>query len=193
MSVVELTTLADVREFLQKQGTDTTQDGVIQHLITRASETINRQVGVFLPAETDVDKTFVWRGGPLALQPYFARDVTAVSLDSDRTSPLALEESGWRLRPKPPRDGVYRWLTFPSYAAPFDGEREVTVTGDWGFETVPWDVAHWTIVTVATWLRRDVSAFSTTLRLDEDRLERPDALPSAVMRGLARYMQPEAS
>jgi hypothetical protein len=129
----------------------------------------------------------------LSLHPYFLREVTDVSLDSDGTSPLALIEANWRLRPKPPQDGVYRWLHFPSYAAPFDGEREVTVTGDWGFETVPWDVGHWTIVTVATWLRRDVSAFSTTLRLDEDRLERPDALPSAVMRGLARYAQPKGT
>jgi len=190
-AVVELASLRDVRGFLQKTGTDNVQDDIIQQLITRASETINRNVAEFLPVENDTAKTFVWRGGPLSLHPYFARDVTAVSLDTDTTATV-LDETDWRLRPKPPRDGVYRWIHFPGHAAQFAGEREVTVTGDWGFETVPPDVAHWAIVTVATWLRRDVSAFSTTLRLDEDRLERPDALPSAVMRGLARYMQPKA-
>jgi hypothetical protein len=42
-------------------------------------------------------------------------------------------------------------------------------------------------VTVALWLKRDVSAFSRTFNLDEGRTERPDALPSAVTAILAPY------
>jgi hypothetical protein len=39
---------------------------------------------------------------------------------------------------------------------------------------------------VALWLRRDVSAFTTTYNLDESRVERPEALPSAVRAMLER-------
>jgi hypothetical protein len=52
------------------------------------------------------------------------------------------------------------------------------------------DLTHACIVTVAIWLKRDVSAFSRTFNLDEQRTERPDALPSAVARMLAQYRTP---
>jgi hypothetical protein len=52
---------------------------------------------------------------------------------------------------------------------------------------VPPNVEQAAIITVATWLRRDVSAFSTTFDLDEQKVERPEALPSAVTRMLAPY------
>lgn len=186
----DLTTLAAVRRFLQKNdATNTTQDTVIQELISRASDQINQTIA-FFPAQTAASKTFVWRGGPLSLWPYFLGTVTSVTLDTETSYTTTATSDNYRLRPKPAREGVYRWLTFPSYSVTPGLEREITIVGDWGFTTIPDRVEHWAIVTVATWLRRDVSAFSTTLRLDEDRLERPDALPSAVVRGLSRYAAP---
>lgn len=186
----DLTTLAAVRRFLQKNdSTNTTQDTVIQELITRASDQINHTIA-FFPAQTAATKTFVWRGGPLSLWPYFLGTVTSVTLDTETSYTTTVATDNYRLRPKPAHEGVYRWLTFPGYTVTTGAEREVTIVGDWGFSTIPERVEHWAIVTVATWLRRDVSAFSTTLRLDEDRLERPDALPSAVVRGLSRYAAP---
>lgn len=190
-SGVDLTTLAAVRRFLQKNdATNTTQDQIIQELITRASTQINRTIAYF-PAEVAASKTFVWRGGPISLHPYFLGTVTTATLDTDTSSTTLVAAANYRLRPKPSPTGLYRWLTLPSYTITPGTEREVTIVGNWGFTTIPADVGHWTIVTVATWLRRDVSAFSTTLRLDEDRLERPDALPSAVVRGLSWYTTPK--
>ena len=195
VTLADLTTRAAVREFLHKNNADTVQDEVIDSLITRASAAIGHEIARFLPAETG-SKTFLWRGGPLGLHPYFARTVTAVSLDSDASSPTVLTASDWRLRGKPAGDGVYRWLHFPAYQQFYvvGAVSEVTVTGNWGFASlseVPADVQHWAIVTVATWLRRDAAAFSTTFRLDDERLERPEALPSAVRAGLAHYRTPE--
>jgi hypothetical protein len=65
--------------------------------------------------------------------------------------------------------------------------RQVEVTATWGWTSVPADVEHATIVTTGIWLRRDVSAFSTTYVLDEDRVERPESLPSAVRAMLGPY------
>jgi hypothetical protein len=192
MAAGDLTSLAAVRAFLQKNdATNTTQDAVISSLITRASTQINRTIAYF-PAETAATKTFVWRGGPLPLHPYFLRTATTITLDTETSYTTVATSDNYRLRPKPSPDSVYRWIDFPSYTIRAGYEREISILGNWGFVTTPADVEHWAIVTVATWLRRDVSAFSTTLRLDEDRLERPDALPSAVIRGLAWYAKPKA-
>jgi hypothetical protein len=49
----------------------------------------------------------------------------------------------------------------------------VTITGDWGYPSVPADVEDACIKTVGIWLKRDVSAFSRTYNLDEGRTERP--------------------
>ena len=46
---------------------------------------------------------------------------------------------------------------------------------------------HCAIVTTAIWLRRDVAAFSSTFKLDEDRVERPEGLPSSVRATLASW------
>lgn len=198
MAAQDLTTLANVRAFIQKPSGSTEQDTVISSLITSASDVINANIARFLPAESAAAKTFVWRGGPLCLHPYFLRSASSVVTDTESGVTISgtsttVSSSDYRLRASPPSNaGVYRWLRFPndSYGTYGGVEREVTVTGDWGFAsyaTLPGDVVHWATVTVATWLRRDVSAFSTTLRLEEDRLERPDILPTAVVRGLAHY------
>lgn len=188
----DLTSLEAVRAFLQKNSGATYQDEVLQDLITAASSLINTQVARFLPTEDAATKTFIWRGGPLPLHPYFLRSVDTITYGTTNGADgSALSATDYRLRPMPAPQGVYRWLHFPgylTYPSP-DSEVEVTVTGDWGFETIPADVQHWATVTVSIWLRKDVAAFSSTLRLEEDRLERPSMLPSAVEAGLARYKQ----
>jgi hypothetical protein len=40
---------------------------------------------------------------------------------------------------------------------------------------VPEDVQHWCNVTVATWLRKDVSAFTDVFNVDEGQVEPPRA------------------
>lgn len=198
MAAIDLTTVEKVREYLQKPATNVDQDEIIAALITRASRAIHTFLGLELrPAETATE-TFIYRGGGrLSLAPKVARTVTAVVWDADSDNAATLDASTYSLRPKPARDGVHRYLRLPGYGdQPYgplhpgrreSAEVEVAVTGTWGYADVPEDVEHWCIVTVATWLRRDVQAFSTTLNLDTEVLERPESLPSAARAGLSHY------
>lgn len=204
---VDLCAIDDVRAYRQKPDSDTDQDGVVAQLITAASRAINTYCGIDITpiatlAETHV---FVYRGGgtlSLAAGRKVAQSVTSVVMDSDTASPSALSSGDWQLRPKPARDGVYRWIRIPGAGTAAFGphkpgergtaEREASVTGLFGYPEIPADVRHWAVVTVCEWLDRDVSSFSRTFSLDEARLERPEALPSAVRAGLAHYRQVSA-
>jgi hypothetical protein len=192
---VSLVSVADVRAFLQKPDPDQQQDGIIGRLIEHASDAVMTYCErEFAPATAaGVSRQFYYCGnGVLNLTPYDVQVVTQVKIDTIAgTGGTVLASTDYRLYPTPAKDGVYNWLRLsPSITGSPSitfREREVTITGTWGFPAVPDDVKHWTAVTVATWLRKDVQAFSTTFNIDEQRLERPEALPSAVRAGLYRY------
>ena len=191
----DLCSLTDVRVFLQKTSADAAQDPVISTLITRASLAIMRYCDrEFAPATTGATRTFEWpwEGELVSLAPYDLRgNPTLVQVDTDQASPYTLSSDEYRVFPLPSRDGTYFGLRVRPFGASLGRvvwrNRQIKITGNWGFSAVPDDVVHWATVTVALWLRRDVSAFSTTFNIAEDRLERPEALPSAVRGGLAHY------
>lgn len=185
--MADLTTLAEVRAYLQKGSGDTDQDTLVSSLITRASKAIENYTGREFNPVTSTARTFIFDNGPLlSLAPYDLRAPSSVVVGVETSgSNTTVAAADYSLRPQPSRDGTYRWIRF-------SGQRgypncQVTVTGTWGFAAVPDDVKQWAIVTVALWLRRDVAAFESTFSLDEDRLERPSALPAAVRAGLAQY------
>lgn len=184
----DLTTLAAVRAHLQLPDVDIDSDAELSALISRASAVIQRWTGrEFAPPTSAETRVFTYPGrGRLELAPYEARAVTAVVLDSQPGGQqITLSTTDYALRPLPARDGVYQWLELAPYRRCRGGQ--VSVTGDWGWPTVPDDVEHACIVTVATWMRRDVAAYSRVFNLDESRIERPQALPSAVMDMLDLY------
>lgn len=201
MSVL-LTTRANVRAFLQKPTADTAQDAVIDSLIARASAAVERYTEREFHPTTDATRVFEcefkYGGAQLDLAPYEFQGVGAngyVKLDTDLSSPRTLGADEFRLGPKPAIQGTYKWIRLvPTGWGGFHrfGTREVTVRGDWGQLTVPDDVEQAVIVTVAIWMRRDVSVFSTAMNLTEDRVERPEALPSAVARMLQPYCRASA-
>jgi hypothetical protein len=132
------------------------------------------------------------RQGWLDLAPYDAQSgtITLVQLDSDLTTPRTLSSQEWRPWPIPAADGVTSALRIiPISLGGYHrfNQRQVSVTAQWGYPSVPADVVHAAVTTTAVWLRREVSAFSTTFRLDEDRVERPESLPSHVRAALAPY------
>lgn len=188
MALGDLTTVAAIREYLQKDGADTAQDPVVASLITRASAQITSWCErEFAPATTNETRTYVYGGhGLVDLAPYDVRTVSQIVLDTDTTSPITLDPTQYRLRPKP-LVGGYHLLQIYGYGEGTYGERELEITGDWGFETIPADVEHACIITVVTWLRRDVQAFSSTFSLDEGREEIPEALPAQVLGALGRW------
>lgn len=187
-SASALTSLSAVRAFMQKQSTDTAQDILIQSLITRASAAITRDTSrEFVSAGTAaVTRTFPHYAGRLvSLAPYDLRSASAITVTADSTT-STIATTDYKLRPTPSLTATYQWLRFStSYRQ--NESREVAITGLWGMANIPEDVAHWCIVTVVTWLRRDASAFETTFSIPEDRLERPEALPAAVRAGLSHY------
>lgn len=197
MAAQDLCSLSDVRSFMQKPASDTAQDTLISSVITQASSAIIRHCErQFAPSETAATHTFEVdfnRDGFVDLAPYDLRTLTSVQIDTDTTSPATLTSVEYRLFPQPPADGVYTALrVIPTTRGGWSRFRHVQlqVTGDWGFSSVPEDVKHAAIVTAVTWLRRDVAAFSTTFNLDEDRVERPEALPSQVRNLLATWRRP---
>jgi hypothetical protein len=191
---VSLVTVAEVRAFLQKPELDQQQDEVIGRLVESASKAvITYTEREFAPVTgPGTDRLFWYCGvGVVSLTPYDLQTLEEIKIDTTGgVGGRVLAETEYRLHPRPPKHGVINWLRLdPATAAPSTrfAEREVTITGTWGFPAVPDDVKHWTAVTVAEWLRREVSAFSAAFSIDEGRLERPEALPSAARAGLHRY------
>lgn len=197
----DLCTLADVRLQLQKPTGDTDQDTLIGDLITAASRAIHQWTGRQFVADAAPSTRTVPVGGY-----WRARMVPTGDLTTAPTTVLVLAEDGSTTATL-----VVGTDTQPLYAdTPFSltpafGWQPVTglrirdsagvlrptdqlqVTGTYGFPAVPEDVVRACITTVALWMRRDVQAFSTTYSVDEGRLERPEALPSQVMRMLGLY------
>lgn len=195
MAATDLITLDEAREFLQKQTSQTATDDALTTLITRASEVIQRYIDTRVVKESSTAKTFDWDGTyRVPLTPYVARTVTAVTLDPD-DDPSVLSSGDWRLHPAPAHHGVYYSLEISQIAwQPYGGDfsrRRVQVTGTWGFSDIPQELRHACCVTVATWYRRDVAAFSTVFNETEGRVERPEALPSAVVRTLEMWRRRE--
>lgn len=182
-----LTTLTAMRQFLQKQGGERTQDDVLQALITAASAEIQRRTRIIRPAETDVSRPFIlpedsrW----LDLNPYFLRGTpTLVERDTDTDSPVELASTDYAVDPLPSDHGVYTHLRLARRSSK---RRQVTVTGDWGYLSVPPDVEMWCQVTVNHWLKAEVSAFTRGFDVDAGRFTSPQALPEAVLDGLKDY------
>lgn len=205
-STIDLCTVDDVRAYRQKPPGDTDQDTVVQQLITAASRAINTWLGIDItPTNAGTAVTshaFVYRGGgrlSLAAGRKVAQSVSAVVMDTDTSSPVTLAAGEYQLRPKPARDGLYRWIRLPGAGSQIYGpehpgardaaEREVTVTGVFGYQQVPEDIRHWCVITVCEWMDLNVQSFSRTFNVEDGRLERPEALPSAVRGGLAHYRQ----
>lgn len=183
-----LTDIAAVRALLQQEdGDDTFADALITDLIEAASQLIARYTNREFeqPSDRPVARDFLGIGQVIDLAPY---DLRQLDSTDDVTDGDPVEITGVRVRPRPARDGVYTWLELPDADA--CDQREVEVTGLWGWPAVPDDVRLWCGITVVTWLRSDVAAFSTTFQIDEGRTQRPEELPSAVRHALRGYKRP---
>lgn len=196
MAAGDLTTVEEVRAFLQKRNVDTAQDEVIQTLITAASATITRYTQRQFFRETATSKTFSWPGivqpGFVTLAPFEIVSASSVTIDVDTDSPTLLSDDEFCLAPDVNSEGTFFGIELNPFgvstrSARWGPRRRFTVKGDWGMDEIPADVAHWTNVVVSIWLKRDVASFSTGLKVDEGYVERPQMLPSAAMAGLDQW------
>lgn len=209
MAAQDLCTLDELREFLDWPADDNTQDAKFEALITRASDTIIEEVGRELaPTETATRRFRVLPDSRdenglyvVSLAPYDAQvdEITAVSLHPETSAPVTLTEgTDWIGDPMPSRDGVYTELRlspgpgniiFNSDRTLYFGHALLDVTATWGFPSIPSRAKEACIITVASWVRRDVSQF-TLADVGDGQTPSPApsyGLPPAARRLLSRY------
>lgn len=167
----DLCTLEDVRRLMQTKDSTTTQDPLVQQLITSASVAVMRKTErEFAPAAAEdaepVARVFEWPwdGGQfVSLAPYDLVSVESVEVDTDQASSIELSGDEYRLWPQPPRDGTYMAIRLQPFSAVLGRamwrNRQVTITGTWGFPEIPEDVAHATALTVVHWVNVNSAVF----------------------------------
>lgn len=176
MATQDLTTLAAVRTRLELPAADTSRDTLISALITSASDAIMREVDrEFAPATSGTPTTRRRRIYPtkrvdgslyVDLAPYDLRSVTTMTLHPEESSPTVLTATtDYILGPPEAPLGVYTYvllrntLTLSSTLLNRFGFAYLDIAGQWGFASVPSDVAEACIDAVTSWLRRDTVSF----------------------------------
>jgi hypothetical protein len=159
---------------MQKSGANAgAQDALIQQLITRASIKIMRDYGrEFVPGGTEsltaiaAPRTFEYQRADqlytgevfVDLHPYDLQlsPVPTVAVDTDLASSITLTTDDYRLWPRPASQGVYMAIRISSLSVrgPWSrfNSRQLTITGNWGFPTVPFEVEQACAETVIHWL-----------------------------------------
>ncbi len=186
MAAIDLCTLAEVRGFLAYRTGWTDRDPILADLITRASQTIIREVGrEFAPASNNLVRTFPvnvrrdydtgcddmiprdrWDNVVVSLRPYDLRAATQIRLHPESTTPTVLAAGDYALQPIGSEFGTFRsvvlsrGVTVWSDLASQFGYAQVEITGNWGFAAVPDDVKQACIETVASWMERDVAGLA---------------------------------
>lgn len=190
-----LAEVAEVRDFLQKPSGDRDQDTAIANALAAASPLIHEWCGrEFVALGTNpVARLFEINGyastreipiGDLSAAP---TAVSTIDANGDTVATLTVADDIVALPlVRKPWQPITALRIRPS-AASLSSSYLLSVTGTWGFPAIPEDVKQACIVTVGIWIRRDVQAFASTFNLDENRVERPRALPSAARDMLMRY------
>lgn len=163
MASQDLTTLAQVREHQQRTDpTNTTQDALIGDLITVASDMIMEYTQrEFAPTTASATRTYRYDGrGVVNLAPDDVRTVTSVQIDTDTDSPTTLTSEQYRLHPVRSKHGVYSHLHLIGVSGPlrttqdYPDYREVSVTGAFGWSSIPSPVERACIMLVMDLLDR---------------------------------------
>lgn len=197
MAAGDLTTLASVREFMNLSSGQTATDVSLGSLVTQASAAICRYAGrEFAPASSAATaRKFRYEGGGyLFFAPYDLQTTTLVRIDTEGAAPTDLTAADdYVLLPLNAPQGVYTHMEMRNLgpasqtsARDYTPSRQITITGTWGFSTVPDDVKLAANITCA-WLMRNHAAMpGKDLGVDADRFG-PAALPSSVKRLLEHY------
>jgi hypothetical protein len=179
----DLTSLEALKRYLgREEGVEEpgeTSDDLLKELITAASGLVTRFARrEFAGTEAEEERAFAHDGGLfLDLDPFEVREVASVKIIRGG-SETTLETAAYGLRPLPSIEGVYQWMMLASDP----GVCEVEVKGKWGFEKVPGDVATWTHLTIAEWLRGGVYAY--TQEIEAAALYSSRSLPRMAETGL---------
>ena len=177
-----LTTVAKARTYIGDPNADTT---LVEILINSASRTIRQYTSrQFLPAEAASAKKFRYDGSGLLDMPFTElRSVSSIVVYTDLptadqvtlTPASGTTEADWRLEPREgTTETTYLWLILPTslpwkqdstsgYPPPWTKGIQVTITGDWGANTVPGDVEEACLMAAAHRYRNPEGVTSRTL------------------------------
>ena len=196
-----LCSLSDVREGLELPATDRTRDELALTLIAAASKAIGQETQrEFAPATASATRRLRVDGRIVDLAPWDLRTAATVTLHPEASSPTVLASATeYVLEPVSAVFGTYTRLRVgQAVSMSSDTMREfgyalLDISGAWGFAAIPTDVRQATVITVKSWLRRDVAAlaFAET----EPGGIQPDtfatySIPPAARRLLAPYRRP---
>ena len=129
----------------------------------------------FAPATASATRRFKVDGLTLNLAPYDLRTVSTMTLNPETSSPQVLNvTTDYQLQPIGAPSGVYSSVKFSAWLAALYGSTTlyafgyalVDIAGAWGFATVPLDVNRACVITVGSWLRKDVAALLAAGELD---------------------------
>lgn len=167
----DLCLLADVKALMQKTGPNAgTQDDLIQSLITRTSVKIMGDTRrEFVPggpnseAYTAATRTFeyVWSDTDdetfVDLSPYDLQltPVPTILIDTDTDTPTTLDTDHYRLWPQPALHDVFMAVRIRDIGTSLATRwrtRQIQVTGNWGFPSIPYDVTQACAETVIHWI-----------------------------------------
>lgn len=195
-----LVELEEVRLAMELDTTDRGLDARIREAITAASTAIMREVQRELaPATTAATRSFPVRGDLVDLTPYDLRTATTVTFDVNGSPTVLVAGTDYALLPVGGSEvgGTYTELRLaPGVVASSDvGPVVLSILGDWGMSSVPADAREACIITVRSWLRRDLASYAQFG--DEGRPVQPAAfaggyaIPLAaksLLRGLYRHL-----
>lgn len=204
----DLCTVAQVRAYQQKStGQNTDNDALLQDEITRCSDIIMEYTGhefvttlgtgTGSPAVYDGVGTrhFEYSGGGiLLLAPYTLRSVTQIMFDVDGTSPAntILTADQYRLKPVNNRDGVYTQIQLRGLAPKsrtsymdYRPTRELTITGTWGYASIPNSVRE-ACITMVDFQIRNNARVGNEFEQDVPRFG-PVLFPTKTLNLLSRY------
>lgn len=161
-STSDLTTVEAYNRYAAESGiAASAQADLVQDTITAASLAIMDYCQAdFAPADDGATRRYRYNGGGvLSLAPYVVRAIDSVTIDADSTSATELDADTWRIMPVPAPFGVYRVLHL--FGVPGRDDltsntpqyRVVDIEGDFGYETVPAQVARACSITVGYLLK----------------------------------------
>lgn len=166
--MADLCTLNDVRAELEMGTTETGRDAKITGLLPDATKVITkwcrREFINAFPGADSTPRKFAYYGGTrLSLAPYDLQSASVVQMDTDTSAITLAVTTDYYLEPLPALDGVYTHLLFtslePASIGGRDTRREISITGVWGFASVPADVKRAAVLTIAGWLDKAVSEY----------------------------------
>lgn len=196
MAAQDLCSLADVRAAEEAPSPDTTRDALIQTLITAASDAIMDEVDrEFAPATTAATRRFRVDSNAVSLAPYDLRTVTTLTLNPESSTPTVLAAgTDYELLPVGSPSGTYTSLRLSEYTVLTTetafrmGHALIDIAGAWGFSSVPNVVNRACVLTVLSWIRRDISALGLSNEFEQG-VAQPAAfgIPYEARRLLAPY------